>query len=138
VRILGELVRSGRRGIGVHGDNASRRKRTHVQPYGGRARTAVVNERDGALAQILNVAARVGGVIDQRSRFILSFFKRWLPRSLCRDVLAADFDVVLSDGRFFFWWRSGGGFGGLVGRFGIFILPACCCGSRGEGQGKRK
>jgi len=109
-------------------------------PYGGRARTAVVNERDGALAQILNVAARVGGVCNRPAQSVHPFR---FQENGCRgrfvgNVLAADFDVVLSDGRFFFWWRSGGGFGGLVGRFGIFILPACCCGSRGDGQGKRK
>jgi len=57
-----------------HGDNASRRKRTHCQPYGGRAGSAVVTKATGLLAQILNVAARVGGVITSAVVSSLSFF----------------------------------------------------------------
>ena len=134
VRILGELIGSGRRGIGVHGDHAARRKRAHVQPYGGRARAAVVDERDGALAEILHVAACVSGVIEQRSGFILFIFQE---NGCCGrfigNVLAADLNAVIGDGRFFFGRRGGGSIGGLVGRFGILILRARCRSDRGHG-----
>src|SRR5437899_875918 len=139
MRILRELVGSGRRGVGVYSDHPSRRKRAHVQPYRRRTRTAVINERDGALAEILHLAARVSSVIDQRGRLIFFVFQENRCRGcLVGNGLAGNLDAVVGDGRFLLGRSGRRGFGGLVGRLGIFILCASDCGNRGDGQGKRQ
>ena len=110
-----------------------------MQPHRGRARPAVVNERNGALAQILHVAARVGGVIDQRGWFVLFVLQENRCRSrLVGNRLAAKLDDVICDRRFFLGRGSGGGFGGFLRRFGILVLCARSRGDRGHGQSKRQ
>src|SRR5882762_2061897 len=110
-----------------------------MQPYRGRARPAVVNEGDGALAEIFHVASRVGRVINQRGWFIL-----FVPqenrsrRGLVGNRLTADLDAVIRDGRFFLGRRSSGCFYGLISWFGIFVLRARTRGNRGHGQGQRQ
>ena len=67
--IVHELV-GGRRSEGaVDGPSAARAESTHVQPHGGGAGSSVIEEGDGACAEVLDVGARVSDGIHQ-SRWV--------------------------------------------------------------------
>src|SRR5439155_15159353 len=99
-------------------------------------RPAVVNEGDGALAQILLATSRIGGVIDQRGWFVLFVLQEnRRRRGLVRNRLATDLDTVIRDGRFFLGWRSSDCFTGLISGLGISVLRAHPGANRSHGQG---
>ncbi len=101
---------------GVNGvvgiDDAARTEGAHVQPDGGGAGAAVVDEGDGALAEILHVAAGVGGGINQRGGFAFVVFQeRGRGGGFVGDGLTVDVDGVVGGPGFFLGRIGLGGFG---------------------------
>jgi len=93
-----------------------------VQPDGRRARAAIVEEGQGTLANVFDVAARVSGVVDERLVFVFVVFEEdRAGGGFVGDRLAGDFDGVIGNGRLFL-----GGFGRLFSGFfrglGFFFL----------------
>src|SRR4029077_21019830 len=100
---------------------------------------AVVNEGDGALAQVLHVAAGGGGGIEQRGWFVLFIFQEDRRRGrFVGNRLPADFDAVFGDRGFFLGGRSRSSFGWLLGRFDIFFLRVNRRAKCGHGQSERQ
>ena len=135
VGIVFESVGRGRSDVRIHGDHALRTEGAHVQPDGRGTGAAVVEKGERTLAEILDVAARVRGVVDEG--FVLVLFileENCAGRGLVRDGLTADFDGVLGDGGFFLGrWRRGG-FGGFFSGLGFFFL----CGDNRNGKREKQ
>ena len=74
--VVDEFVRGGRSELRVESPNAARAECAHVQPHGGGAGAAVIEERDGARGEIFDVAARVGGGIQEAGGSPFSFLRR--------------------------------------------------------------
>ena len=92
-------------------DDAARTEGAHVQPDGRGAGTTVVDERDGTLREIFDVAASVGGGIDQSGRLAFFVFQQGGGGGgFVGDGLAVDADGVIGDPRFFFRRVGVGGF----------------------------
>src|SRR6202011_1089663 len=68
--IVLKLVGRRRRVFGVGGDDAARSEGAHVQPNGGGAGAAVIDEGNRALRGVFGVSANVGGRVDQSLRLV--------------------------------------------------------------------
>jgi hypothetical protein len=117
IGIVDEFEGRRRRGAGVSGDDAARPEGSHVQPDGRRSGAAVVDEGDGTLAHILDVAAGIGNGENAGGRFAFVVLDEGSGSGgLVGDGLGSDLDGVVGDGGLFF------GLGGRLGvRFGFFI-----------------
>jgi hypothetical protein len=88
-------------------------ERPHVQPDGGGAWAAVVDEGDGALKQIFRVGTGVSGVVDERGRlFFFVFEQDGGGGGFVGNGLRANFYGVIGYGSFHFGGRRRG-LGGL-------------------------
>jgi hypothetical protein len=84
-----------------------------VQPNRRGAGAAVVQEGDGASAGVFDVAADVGGGVDDGGRFAFVVFEEHgLRDGLVGNALPSEFDGVVGNGRFFFG----------SGAFRLFVL----------------
>ena len=103
IGVVFDFVGRGRSGGVVGVDDAARAEGAHVQPDGRGAGTTVVDEGDGTLREIFDVAARVGGGIDQRGRLAFFVFQQGGGGGgFVGDGLTVDSDGVIGDPRFFF------------------------------------
>ena len=133
VGVVFDFVGRGRSGSGVGVDDAARTECAHVQPDGSRAGAAVVDEGDGALADVLDVAARVSGGIHQRGWLAFVVFQQCGGGGgFVGDGLAADVSGVVSGPGFFFGRVGVGGFcvAALASAAGLASLGGSCAAGR--------
>ena len=117
IGVVFDFVRRGWSGGVVGIDDAARAEGAHMQPDGCGAGAAVVEESDGALGEILGVAASVGGGINQRGGLAFFVFQQGGGGDgFVGDGLAVDFDGVIAGPGFFF------------GRIGVWGFGVCCGG----------
>ena len=107
-----------------------------MQPHGGGARAAVVEEGDGTRGEIFYVAARVRNGVEEAGWIALVVLeKSGTGGGFVRNDLVADFYGVVGNGRFFLrgrgvalvwslgFWRACGAFGRLR-REARYLSPA--------------
>ena len=129
--VVDEFVGSGRSEGAVDGPGAARAEGAHVQPHGGGAGAAVVEERDGARGEIFHVAARVGDGVEQAGCIALVVLEeRGAGGGFVRNRLAADFYGVIGYRRFFF----GCGCVALVRRFCLWRVSFAFGRLRGQAR----